>query len=189
MIHFYILQVMDSQIDSETMEKMLQNDTISISGGESNADLPVPALDVNSHEDINTSKPFSILDELMVSLPTHNSTHTTMSTTSSTIYHLLSFMITTTAHSTVSTANPTTTLWHQPIAVTLSTSRTPPLHTSYAASPLPVISQIAITEIHHPLPQKNPKLHHDIHNPKTFHSHSTSSPIAPTTSPNLNYHK
>ena len=77
MIHFYILQVMGSQIDSETMEKMLQNDTISISGGESNADLPVPALDVNSHEDIHTSKPFSILDELMVSLPTHNSTHTT----------------------------------------------------------------------------------------------------------------
>ena len=47
-------------------------------------------------------------------------------------------MITTTAHSTKRTTNPTPTLRHQPTAIRLSTSTTPPLHTSYNTSPLPI---------------------------------------------------
>ena len=47
-------------------------------------------------------------------------------------------MITTTEHSTKRTTNPTPTLRHQPTAIRLSTSTTPPLHTSYNTSPLPI---------------------------------------------------
>ena len=118
MINLYISQVMDSQIDSETLNNILENDMISLSGGESDANLLGPDVDVNSHEDIPTTKPFSILEELLTSPPTHNSTNTTTSTTSSTTFHSLSFMITATAYSTISTNNPTLALHYQRTAIT-----------------------------------------------------------------------
>ena len=113
---------------------------ISLSGGESDTDLLGPDPDANSQEDMHITKPFSILDELPASLPIRNSTKTTTSTTSSTISYPLCFMITTTAHSTVSTTNSTLTLrYHQPTATTLPTSTTPaPPHTSYNTSPSPI---------------------------------------------------
>ena len=138
MIHLYIPQAMDSQLDSETLNSILENDIILESGGESDTGLPVPDLDVNSHEEIHTMKHFSILDELVASPSTHNSTNSTTSTTSSTHSHLFCFMITTIPHSTISTANPTFTLRHQPTSTTLSTPTTPLLHTSYNTSPSPI---------------------------------------------------
>ena len=157
MIHVYISKVMDGQIGSETLHNILENYVISLSGRESYRDLLVPDLDVNSHEDTHTTnhaqRPFSILDELMTSPATHNSTITTTSTTSSTISHPLSFMITSTAHSTISTTNPMPTIRHQPATTTLSNSTTPPLHTSYNTSPL------QLTQIQHPPRQQNPELH------------------------------
>ena len=54
MIHIYISQVMDGQIGSETLHNILENDVISLSGRESDRDLLVPDLDVNSHEDTHT---------------------------------------------------------------------------------------------------------------------------------------
>ena len=41
---------MGSQIDSETLDNMLENGMISLSGGESDTDLLGLDVDVNSHE-------------------------------------------------------------------------------------------------------------------------------------------
>ena len=76
---------MDTQVDSEILASILEYDMILVSGGD--IDILGPDLVVNSHEDMHTTKPFSILDELMTSQPTHNLTNTTTSTTSSTISH------------------------------------------------------------------------------------------------------
>ena len=160
---------MDSQTDSETLNNILENDMILIRGGESDTDFLGPDLDVNCCEDIHTTKPFSILDELMPSLSTHNSTNTTMSTPSSAISHQLSSMIITTAHSTISTNKSTPTKRYQPTAVSLSTSRTPPQHTSYTASPLPIYPNPPFTT------RKNSKLRPPMQNSNTCHSPSTSS--------------
>lgn len=73
---------MDSQTDSETLDNISENDISLIRGGELDTDFLGPDRDVNSSKDIHSTKPFLILDELMPSLLTHNSTNTTMSTTS-----------------------------------------------------------------------------------------------------------
>ena len=135
-IHFFASQVMDSQVDSETL---LQNDMISLSGGESDIDLLGSDPCIYSQEDMRTTKPFSILDELLTSPPICNSTNTNTSTTSSTITHPLSCMTVTTTYSTINTTIPTHTLQYQPTAATLPTSTTPlSPNTSYNASPSPI---------------------------------------------------
>ena len=100
MIHLYISQVIDSKTDSDILSNILENDMILLIGDELHIDLLRPDLSLNSHEDIYTMKPFSILDDLVASPPTHNSTNTNTSTTSFSIFHPLSFMITTAANST-----------------------------------------------------------------------------------------
>ena len=111
---------------------------ISLSGWELNADFLGPDWDVTYHKYVHTTKPFSILDELMASPPTHNSANTNTFTISSTISHPLTLMITTTSHSTISTINHSSTIRHQTAATILFTSITPPLQTSYKISPLPI---------------------------------------------------
>ena len=121
-IHLFTSQVMDSQVDSETLNNLLENDIISLSGGESDKDLLGSDPDTNSREDMRIKKHFSILDELLASPPIHNSTNTDMSTTSFT------------TNTTISTH----TFRHQPTAATLLTSTTPlSPNTSCNASPLP----------------------------------------------------
>ena len=143
MIRLNFSQIMDSQIDSNLLDNILENDIISLISGESDTDLLGPDLDLNLHEDMDTTKLYSILDELMASPPTHNtkqqySTNTTTSTTSSTILHPLSAMTTTITHSTINTTNPlmqqttathNTTL-HQLIHQSPRKQKNPPLHTS-----------------------------------------------------------
>ena len=102
-IHVFTSQVMDSKADSETLNNLLENDMIPLSGEESDIDLLGPDPDINSQEDMRITKPFSILDELLASPPIRNSTNTTTPTTSSTITHPLSCMIATTTYSTIST--------------------------------------------------------------------------------------
>ena len=90
---------------------------------------------------MRTTKPFSILDELLASPPIHNTTNTGKSTTSSTTTHPLYCIITTTVHSIISTTNPTLALRHQPCATILNTSTTtppPPPHTSHNTSFSPI---------------------------------------------------
>ena len=135
-IRIDISQVMDSQVDSKTLNNLLEHDMISLSGGESDTDLLRPHLDTNSQEDMHTTTPFSTLDELLASPPIRNSTNTTPSSTSSTIAHPLYCMTITTTHSTISTTNPTLTLQYQPTVITLPTSTIPPPpHTSYNTLP------------------------------------------------------
>ena len=55
MIHFYIPQVMDSQVDSKILSNILENDMILLIGRESDTDLLETNSDVNSYK-----KPFSI---------------------------------------------------------------------------------------------------------------------------------
>ena len=145
-IHLLTSQVMDSQVDNEILNNLLENDMISLSGGESDIDFLGSDPDTNSREDMRTTKPFSILDELLASPLIPNSTNTTTSTTSSTITHLLSCMIVTTTYSTINTTIPTHTLRHQPTAATLPTSTTPlSPNTSYNASPSPIHTHLPST--------------------------------------------
>ena len=113
-IYFFTAQVMDSQVNSEALNNLLENDTIW-----PNIDLLGSDPDTNSREDMHITKPFSILNELVDSPPTRNSINTTTSTPSCTITHPLSCMIVTTTYSTINTTNPTHTLRHQPTAATL----------------------------------------------------------------------
>ena len=145
-IHLLNSQVMDSQVDNEILNNLLENDMISLSGGESDIDFLGSDPDTNSREDMRTTKPFSILDELLASPLIRNSTNTTTSTTSSTITHPLSCMIVTTTYSTINTTIPTHTLRHQPTAATLPTSTTPlSPNTSYNASPSPIHTHLPST--------------------------------------------
>ena len=127
MIHLYISQVINSKTDSDILSNILENDMISLIGGELHIDPLRPDLSLNSHEDIHTMKPFSILDDLVASPPTHNSTNTNTSTTSFTIFHPLSFMITTAADSTparnYSNTQQNTTLTHT--TITTKTKKSP----------------------------------------------------------------
>ena len=129
---------MDSQVDSENLSNLLENDKISLSGGESDIDLLGSDSDTNPQEDICTTKTFSVLDQILVSPPICNSTNTTTSSTSCPITNRVSCMIVTTTYSTISTTIPTRTFRHQPTSGTLPTSTTPlSPNTSYNASPLP----------------------------------------------------
>ena len=102
---------MDSQIDSEMLDNILENDIILLIGGESDINLLGPDLGLDLYEDMDTTKLYSILDELMASKTTYNikhqySTNTTTSTTPSNISHSLSNMTITATHSTITTTNP-----------------------------------------------------------------------------------
>ena len=122
-IRLFTSQVMDSQVDNETLNNLLENDMISLNGGESDIDLLGSDPYTNSREDMRTKKHFSVLEELLASPPIHSSTNSTKSTTSSTINITI----------------PTHTLRHQPTAATLPTS-TRPLspNTSYNVPPSPI---------------------------------------------------
>ena len=134
MIHFHIPQVMDSQIDSEALNNLLEDDMISLSGGE----LDTPNTDGNNQNDIHIIKPISILDELLASPPIDNSTNTTMSTSPSTISRpLYSIITTTTRHFATNIIDSNPTLLHQSTVTTLPTHTTPPSHSSCNTSPSP----------------------------------------------------
>lgn len=57
-IHLYISEPMDNQVDSETLNKLLENDMISLSGGKSDTDLRETDPDANSQEDVCTTETF-----------------------------------------------------------------------------------------------------------------------------------
>ena len=143
---------MDSQVDSETLNNLLENDIISLSGGESDKDLLGSDPDTNSREDMRIKKHFSILDELMASPPIHNSTNTNMSTTSFT------------TNTTISTH----TLRHHPTAATLPISTTPlSPNTSCNASPSLLHTNPSSTSTS--TPKSTPSDIQSEHLPFTFH--------------------
>ena len=59
-------------MNSELLDKILQDHIISLSGGESNIDLLEADIGLDLQEDLDTNKPYSITDELMNDPPTHH---------------------------------------------------------------------------------------------------------------------
>ena len=68
------LQDMDSEINSIVLNEMLEEDFISLSGGESDTDLLQSDFGRNAKED-QITRPYSIIDELMDGPPTHQTQH------------------------------------------------------------------------------------------------------------------
>ena len=133
---------MDSQMNSELLNKVLEDDMISLRGGESDVDLLGPDLSLDLQEDLDTKKRYSIIDELMDGPPTHHtkyqhSTNTTTSTIFSTVSHPLSTRNTTTTHSTINTTSFTPTAGHNDTRhnttpahtrITTTTNKSPTTH-------------------------------------------------------------
>ena len=110
-------QVKFSQINSELLHKILEDFIISLSGGESDVDLLGPDFGLDIEEDLNTTKPYSIIDELMDGPTTHHTkyqhfTNTITSTIFSTVSHPLSTRTTTKTHSTINSTSPIPTTSH-----------------------------------------------------------------------------
>ena len=108
---------MDSQMNSKLLNQIFENDIIFFSAGECDMNLLEIDLDVELEKDFNTTKKYSIINELMDGPPTHHTKHqhspnTITSTIFSTISHPLSTMTTTTTRSIINTisltATPTT---------------------------------------------------------------------------------
>ena len=133
---------MESQTNIELLDKILEDDMISLSGGESDVVLlgADPSLDVE--KDLDTTKPYSIIGELIDGPPTHHTKYqhssiTTTSTIFSTVSGSLSTMTTSTTHSTTNTTSPTPTKSHNDtrqstapahIGITTTTKETPSAH-------------------------------------------------------------
>lgn len=62
---------MDSQMNSKLLNKILEDGIISLSSGESDVNLLEPDLGLDLEEDLDITKPHSIIDELMDGPPTH----------------------------------------------------------------------------------------------------------------------
>ena len=62
-------------MNSELLNEMLEGDIISLRGGESDIELLGPDFGLDLKEDQNTTKPYSIIDELMDGPPTHRTNH------------------------------------------------------------------------------------------------------------------
>ena len=173
---------MDSQMNSELLDKISEDDMISLSGGESDVDLLGPDLVLDLEEDSDTNKPYSIIDELLDGPPTHHtqyqhSTNTIISIIFSTVSHPLSTMTTITTRSIISTTSHTpitsnnetqqnTTVANTPITTTtdkypttyiLKTPYHPPPHHHHHVQPKKHLYQLLQTN--HPWPRQNPKLH------------------------------
>ena len=90
---------------SEPLNQILEEETISLSCGESDTKLIEP------EEDLNITRPYSIIDELMDSPSNHSTKHqtSTIFSTISTISYPLATMTTTTAPSTINTTTPIST--------------------------------------------------------------------------------
>lgn len=65
------LKTMDSQMNSKLLNKILEDGIISLSSGESDVNLLEPDLGLDLEEDLDITKPHSIIDELMDGPPTH----------------------------------------------------------------------------------------------------------------------
>ena len=109
-------------MNSELLNEMLERDIISLSGGECDIDLLGPDLGLDPKEDLNTTKPYSITDELMDGPATHQTNYSSTRETTKPTHT----QITTTTNKT-----PTTHILkalHQHTTVTTpSTSTLPPL--------------------------------------------------------------
>ena len=137
---------MDSQMNGELLNEMLEGDIISLSGGESDSDLLGPDFGRDPKEDLNTRR-YSIIDELMDGPPTHRTIHSnTRETTKPT--HT---QITTTTTNKPLSLSPThilKTLRQNTTVTTPSTSTSPPLPKT---SPSPTVPHQPSTATRKPI--------------------------------------
>ena len=127
---------MDSQMNSELLNKILEYDIILLSSCESDIDLLGLDLDVELEEGFDTIKQYSIIDKLRDGPPTHHTKHqyslnSITSTLFSTVSHSLSPMTTIETHSTINITSltPTPTTSHNDIR-----QSTTPVHTRTTTS-------------------------------------------------------
>ena len=71
-IHPVVLQVMDIQINSKLLDKILEDYMMSVSRGQFDVNLLGPDLGLDLEEDLDTTNPCSIVDELKDGSPTHH---------------------------------------------------------------------------------------------------------------------
>ena len=156
---------MDSQMNGELLNEMLEGDIISLSGGESDSDLLGPDFGRDPKEDLNTRR-YSIIDELMDDPPTHRTIHSnTRETTKPT--HT---QITTTTTNKPLPLSPTDilkTLRQNTTVTTPSTSTSPPLPKT---SPSPTVPHQPSTTTPKPITtSSNQTMSPSKHLPFTFY--------------------
>ena len=102
---------------------MLEGDLISLSGGESDMDLLGPDFGLDPKEDLNTTRTYSIIDELMDGPPAHRTNHSSTRETTTPAHT----QITTTTTNKLSTTHILKTLRQHTTVTITSTSTSPPL--------------------------------------------------------------
>ena len=151
---------MDSQVDSETLNNLLENHMMPLSGGESDIDLLGSGPDTNSPEVLQSWMNYWPAHQYTTPLTPLRPPHPPQSTSLSQLIHF---------------------------GINLPLPYCPlPQHHYHQTHPTMHHLQQS-THIRHPLPQQNPNPHPLIYNPSICHSPSTSFQITPTTSQNLNY--
>ena len=71
-IHLNFPHVMESQMSRELLDKFLEDDIIALSGGELDDNLLGSDMEENFENHHPSTKPYSIIDELMDNPPTHH---------------------------------------------------------------------------------------------------------------------
>ena len=166
-IRLFTSQVMDSQVDSETLNNLLENDMISLNGGESDIDLLGSDPYTNSREDMRNKK---IFQSWMNYWPAHQYTAP----------------LTPLSPPHLPPSTPLSQLIHFDINLPLPHCPLPQDHYHQTHPTMYHLHQC--THIRHPLPQQNPNPHRLTYNPSICHSPSISSQVTRTTSQNLNYY-
>ena len=146
---------------SKLLNKIFEEDIISLSGGDSDTELMEP------EEDLNETRPYSIIDELMDGPPNSYTIHQTSTIPSFAISHPLATMVTTITASTINTTpfNSTSTTSHGNMQQKSTTA-----HIKFTTPPSTTISEstttsslfkltIQISTFHLSLHSKSPKLH------------------------------
>ena len=160
------------QMNSELLDKILKDDMISLSGGEFDVDLLGPDLGLGLEEDLDTTKPYSIIDKLLDGPLTHHTKYqhfrnTITSTIFSTVSQPLSIMTTTTTHSTINTTSPTPAISHNDTRQNTISAHTPITTTTDKSPTIPILKTLRqhTTYCHHTI---HLNITTTMHNPKNI---------------------
>ena len=159
-IRLFTSQVMDSQVDSETLNNLLENHMMPLSGGESDIDLLGSGPDTNSPEVLQSWMNYWPAHQYTTPLTPLRPPHPPQSTSLSQLIH---FGI-------------NLPLPHCPLPQHHYHQTHPTIHHLHQS-----------THIRHSIPQQNPNPHPLTYNPSICHSPSISFQVTPTTPRNLNY--
>ena len=150
---------MDSQVDSETLNNLLENHMMPLSGGESDIDLLGSGPDTNSPEVLQSWMNYWPAHQYTTPLTPLRPPHPPQSTSLSQLIHF---------------------------GINLPLPHCPLPQHHYHQNILQCIT-FNDSHIRHPLPQQSPNPDPLTYNPSICHSPSISFQVTPTTSQNLNY--